>query len=530
MGERGIATELKDEFDFSSLDPDRWEQLCFELIYERNCLVKTVDGHGGDEGIDAYVGPFDTPSVIYQFKYFRKAFGTDQVRQIKKSLEAAFSKRQGFRWVLMCSADPTPVAMRALEKLREEHLDVEIEYVFGSEVKAQLIEAPKVRKRYYPDIQDQLEATYLTEGSNPLELIHKNMRLLNNIVIDDRFKATVTTDGRNLMTVYELCPGVDEEVPLFRIESKTKKGYEALRALYRDGTPFTLSPDDVSFKPLVLLPDVPDDCDSIAAYSLPDQRPASILLYPGDAEEWQTPIFVTLKTVKCGVEVGVRSNEEQQGCPIVIELEYPACFDSREMSTKFHINIRPRYEGCTVKIARKGARFLAKLAETSRLGLCNPNDDPEDASYCIITDLDVCDTWNNQAAFFDALYRICQFFGANPVIDDSFKTEGFFDALVYFNRKLDMQGKELKGVLSFKAAGENVERLKEIDERGELAFVFDETVWIDLFGKRYETKVRTVSKVILTKTEVDGELACGIEGTHRVYLDVVGSSSQIARV
>jgi len=484
-------------------------------------MVKTVDGHGGDEGIDAYVGSFDAPSVIYQFKYFRKTFGSDQVRQIKKSLEAAFSKRRGFRWVLMCSADPTPAATRALETLREEHPGVEIEYVFGSEIRAKLIETPKVRKRYYPDIQDQLEAAYLANGSNPLELIHKDARLLNNIIIDDRLKATVTTDGRNLMTVYELRPGVDEEVPLFRVESKTKRGYEALRALYRDGTPFTLSPDDVSLNPLVVFPDVPGGCDSIVACSLPDQRPASILLYPGDAEEWQTPIFVTLKTVKCGVEVGVRSNEEQQGCPIAIELEFPVCFNPHEMPTKFHVNIRPRYEGCTVKTARKGACFLAKLAETGRLGLCNPNDDPEDASYCTFKDLDVRDTWGNQAAFFEALYRVCQFFGANPVVDDSFKTEEFFDALVCFNQKLDMQGKELKGVLSFKAAGVNEERLREVDELGESALVFDETAWVDLFGKRYEAKVRIVSKGILTYTEVDGEPACEIEGKHCLYLDVV---------
>ena len=68
--------ELKDDFDFNTLDPDRWENLCFALIHAKNPLVRTVNGHGGDEGIDAYVGPFETPAVIYQFKFFKSSLGT----------------------------------------------------------------------------------------------------------------------------------------------------------------------------------------------------------------------------------------------------------------------------------------------------------------------------------------------------------------------------------------------------------------------------------------------------------------------
>lgn len=63
--------ELKDDFDFNTLDPDRWENLCFALVHAKNPLVRTVNGHGGDEGIDAYVGSFGEPVEIYQFKFCR---------------------------------------------------------------------------------------------------------------------------------------------------------------------------------------------------------------------------------------------------------------------------------------------------------------------------------------------------------------------------------------------------------------------------------------------------------------------------
>lgn len=278
MGERGIATELKDEINFNSLDPDRWEQLCFELIHTQDPLVQTVNGHGGDEGIDAYLGPFETPTVIFQFKFFRETFGVKQVRQIKDSLERALSRRSGFKWVLMCSADPTPDAQRALDELKETYAAVEIEYLFGSSIRARLIETPKVRKEYYPNTHDHLEAISLMDGHNPIDVIWNGTKRLNDVGGDDRFKTTVIADESSLTTVYELRPTVKESVPIFRVKSKTRRGYEALMALYRDGSPFALTPEDIEFKPLAGLPNDFEKCSIIRACSIPEQRP-SLLVY-----------------------------------------------------------------------------------------------------------------------------------------------------------------------------------------------------------------------------------------------------------
>lgn len=511
--------ELKDEYNFNSLDPDKWEELCFALIHAKGYPVKTVNGRGGDEGIDAFIGTYENPSVVFQFKFFRDGWGSKQAKQIEKSFNDALEKRSGFRWVLMCSADPTPAAVKAFEALRAKHPDVEIEYATGSEVKALLIEMPEVRKRYFPDTQDQLEALSLIDGNRPIEMIQNGVRRLNNLVLDNRLSVRVIADGDDLTTIYEVRPDVSEEVPLLKLESKTQKGRDALEAFYHDGTPFTLSSSDVVLKPLINFPDDPGECESIACHSITDQPPTPLLLFSGDAEEQpSSSLYINLKTVRRGAEVGVRSNEGQDGCPIIMEFEYPIDLDSATDRPAIQVGIRPHYEGCTVKSSLKGACFLAELSATKKLGMCDPNGDADDATYCTFEDLDDQEAWEDQAAFFEALYRVCQFFKINPIVDESYATSVFADSLRRFVRKLDLLGKELKGSLSFMLIKVDDEQLAESVNQGVSSFVVDESIWIDLFGDRYTAAVRTVSQGVASCTKVDGGIVCEIRGTHTVYM------------
>ncbi|WP_307979871.1 restriction endonuclease [uncultured Senegalimassilia sp.] len=512
--------ELKDDFDFNTLDPDRWENLCFALLHARNPLVRRVNGHGGDEGIDAYVGPFETPAVIYQFKYFKNSFGKTQVRQVKNSLDTVLAKRCGFKWILMCSKDPTPEAMRVLDGLRDEHSDIDIEYHFVSEIAAMLVECPKVRKEFYPNTQDQLEAISLQAGNRPIDMIRNGMKRLNNVVCDDRFQATVITDGNATTMVYTAKPGVTEEIPLFNVRAKSKVGFAALMALQREGKPFTLSSNDIELEPLISLPDDEGKYVSVSAFSTPDKHPSTLLLYAGDANNGAPFLYVTLKTVRLGTEVGVRSNADQKECPIIIELEYPVSIDIEAATApNLRVDFTPRYEGHTVKTALKGARFLAELAESRRLSVCSPYGDPEDASYCAVTDLDADDTWERQATFFEALLRVCQFFGINPTIDSSCRTEEFFDGLAYFTRKLEMKDRSWSGTLSFTL----VDYKKDImrPSGNECAFVIDETPFLDICGIHCEARVRYVSKGKLKSKEKAGALICEIVGEHTIYMDKV---------
>lgn len=509
-------TELKDDFDFNTLDPDKWENLCFALIHAKNPLVRTVNGHGGDEGIDAYVGPFEAPAVIYQFKFFKGSLGKTQVNQVRDSLDAALAKRRDFKWILMCSKDPTPEAMRALDALKDKHSDMEIEYHFASEIAAMLIDCPKVRKEFYPNIQDQLEAISLQAGNKPIEMIHNGAKRLNDVICDDRLQATVITDGNTTTTVYTAKPGITEEISLFKVRPKSKAGFAALKALQREGKPFTLSPDDIDFEPLIPLPDDKGECVSVSAFSTPDEHPSTLLLYAGDANA-SAPLYVTLKTVRLGTEIGVRSNADQEECPIKIELEYPIPINGKTVrASDFRVNLTPRYEGQTVKTALKGARFLAELAKSRRLGLCSPYGDPEDTSYSTLADLGVGDAWERQAAFFEALLRVCCFFGIEPILDSSYQTEEFFDGLAYFARKLDMKDRNWSGTLSFTLVDYKKDALRLPDE--ERAFVIDETPSMDICGINCKARVRYVSEGKLKSQEKAGGLACSIVGKHIIYM------------
>lgn len=165
-----------------------------------------------------------------------------------------------------------------------------------------------------------------------------------------------------------------------------------------------------------------------------------------------------------------------------------------------------------------GARFLAELAKSGRLGLCNPYGDPEDASYCTVN-LDAGDTWERQVDFFEALLRVCHFFGIEPVLDSSFHTEEFFDGLVYFTRKLDMKDRYWSGTLSFTLTDYKEDALRSTDE--ECTFVIEETPSMDICGIHCEAHVRYVSKGKLKSEEKTGGLACDIVGEHIIYMDKV---------
>ena len=217
------------------------------------------------------------------------------------------------------------------------------------------------------------------------------------------------------------------------MKAKSKEGFAALLALQREGKPFTLSSEDIEFEPLISLSDDEVECVSVSAFSTPDEHPSTLLLFAGDANAGTPSLYVTLQTVRLGTEVGLRSNADQEDCPIKIEFEYPVSVDDEAATASaIHISLTPRFEGHTVKTALKGVRFLAELTRSKRLGLCSLYGDPSNTSYRTLADLDVSDTWESRVAFLETLLRVCQFFGIDPVLDGSIYAEGFLEGLAYF--------------------------------------------------------------------------------------------------
>lgn len=72
---------------------ESFEELITQILIHEEADVLAVNGAGGDEGIDMFVGnALDGPIDIYQCKYFLGPLSAGQRRQILKSIKTAFSK------------------------------------------------------------------------------------------------------------------------------------------------------------------------------------------------------------------------------------------------------------------------------------------------------------------------------------------------------------------------------------------------------------------------------------------------------
>ena len=73
------------------LDPIKFQHLCNELCKIENPNIKSIEGSGGDKGIDAYIGILsgDSPLHIFQYKFLPTTLGNSGKNQIKKSIITA---------------------------------------------------------------------------------------------------------------------------------------------------------------------------------------------------------------------------------------------------------------------------------------------------------------------------------------------------------------------------------------------------------------------------------------------------------
>lgn len=509
-------TQLKDDVDFNTLDAHRWEDLCFQVLRARNPNVKTIDGSGGDEGIDAYVGDFENPSSIYQFKFFSKGFGKSQRDQIKKSFNAAAALRNGFKWILICNIDPSANALRWFDSFRAEHADFDISLVSASEFKSWLYDVPKIRKEYFPNYQDSIEEILERPEHNPLSRINASARAYNDVLCDDRFNATITSDGNCETIVYTLKPGINEDVPLFKLRPLSQEGCEALGALKREGKPFKLTSEDVEVIPqLECLGDL-SDCISISAVSEPKANTSYLRIYSSDKREESTSLFVELKTVREGEEIFVRSNVEQTNSPVILELECPNEFvlDVNAIAN-LKCNLKPRYKQLPIKTAHKGVRFLAQLMFSHRLGISEADQDFNEASFSLLGDIDSNVSWDKLESLLGRIETVCNFFDCNPVIDDSIDDPDFCNALLVFYNELLNANKEIDGTLSFTLESYEESVIRKAEQQEEAAFVIDKTWSGNLFGVDCAANVRTIARGNLSCKRTNKGLFCTVKGKYK---------------
>jgi len=106
---------------------ENFSALCSCLLARLFPDVKAVEGRGGDEGLDSFIGDFNGACHVFQHKYFFEKMGPVQRKQVVRSLDQALKRHHVYKWTLMVPKDLTPSETRWFQGLVRKYPGVEIE-------------------------------------------------------------------------------------------------------------------------------------------------------------------------------------------------------------------------------------------------------------------------------------------------------------------------------------------------------------------------------------------------------------------
>jgi hypothetical protein len=161
--------------DFQRLDyPQRFEALCRQILLLKYPRLKTVDGGGGDQGTDSFVGKIKNQSYIFQFKWFPKKLTSNHWTKIQKSLNVS-SKKRPKKWILLMSSEFKQSDWKKWEMLEKQYPNITLEVRLNTNIES-----------YVMQYQDRLAAEFpelfprAVIGESPLiEARKRNYKLLS---------------------------------------------------------------------------------------------------------------------------------------------------------------------------------------------------------------------------------------------------------------------------------------------------------------------------------------------------------------
>jgi hypothetical protein len=143
-------------FDFSQIigpedsKQENFSALCNLILLELEPESKPVEGKGGDQGLDTYIGYFNGEVQAFQHKYFIDKIGPPQKKQIEKSLRTSIDKHNVLKWTLMIPIDLTPSAIKWFDKLKETYPTVQIDWWGKSKLQLLLSKNLHISYRFQP--------------------------------------------------------------------------------------------------------------------------------------------------------------------------------------------------------------------------------------------------------------------------------------------------------------------------------------------------------------------------------------------
>ncbi len=148
--------------------PKRFEELCGQLLKAGDVFIVPVEGKGGDEGVDIFRGPLDTPKqertdeklLVWQVKHFPTGLGRSQKEQAIKSLERVIETQDPDIWTLCVPFEFSLDDHRWLGGLREKYSGLIIE----------LFDAPAIMNLLLkPENKSLLNANFLLPNNQRIE-------------------------------------------------------------------------------------------------------------------------------------------------------------------------------------------------------------------------------------------------------------------------------------------------------------------------------------------------------------------------
>ncbi len=137
--------------DFSLLNEKKFSEMCNQLIKAEYPNSNPVEGSGGDEGIDSFIGDFDGLIKIFQYKFFLKPIRNPQQNQIKQSLLTAKEKHSLTEWVLVIPRNFTPREIRLFNQLQRDNPTIKIDYIGATELRNLLNKHISIKDSYFKE-------------------------------------------------------------------------------------------------------------------------------------------------------------------------------------------------------------------------------------------------------------------------------------------------------------------------------------------------------------------------------------------
>lgn len=130
---------------------NNFSSFCSSLILSLYPNAKPVNGRGGDEGIDTFIGEFDGKLEVYQHKYFIDKVGSPQKKQIEQSLNSLIKNhKEVVKWTLMLPKDLNPTEIRWFEKLKEKYLPLPMDWFGKTKLQELCSKFPQLEYIYQP--------------------------------------------------------------------------------------------------------------------------------------------------------------------------------------------------------------------------------------------------------------------------------------------------------------------------------------------------------------------------------------------